>query len=235
MRKYKFFGITTMLALFSFTSLADTYWNGFSVSYLSGSDYQVGPSERKLVTLEYVSGESWGDQFFFIDRTLSPSDSISSYFEWSPRFKVVDFGKESFFQHLSIATTLESGPGFNNILLGVGTNLAVPGFNYLGLNLYRAKNDNNDDDYQLTLNWGYPFTIGNMEFLADGFIDYSSASASSSAALLVHPQIKWNLTQLLGMKKSKLYIGIEYDYWRNKFGIPGVNERNPNLLIKFHF
>ena len=235
MRKLHSLSLVIVFSLIPLSSLADTIWNDFSVSYLSGSDYQVGPSEKQLITLEYVSGESWGDQFFFIDRTLSPSGSYSSYFEWSPRFKVVDFGKEGVFQHLSISTTLESGQGFNNYLLGVGTNLSVPGFNYLKIDLYRAKNHNNDDDYQLTICWGYPFSIGNMKFLIDGFIDYSSASTSSAAALVAHSQIKWNISEQFGLKKSKLYVGIEYDYWRNKYGIAGVNENNPNLLVKFHF
>ncbi|MAS66302.1 MAG: hypothetical protein CMK82_05705, partial [Pseudomonadales bacterium] len=39
---------------------------------------------------------------------------------------------------------------------------------------------------------------------------------------------------------KQLYTGIEYDYWKNKYGIPNsqgndTNQSATNLIVKFHF
>jgi len=34
---------------------------------------------------------------------------------------------------------------------------------------------------------------------------------------------------------NKLYVGVEYVMWTNKFHVDGVDEENANLLIKAHF
>ncbi|MFT5852739.1 MAG: hypothetical protein ACI87J_002718, partial [Colwellia sp.] len=47
-------------------------------------------------------------------------------------------------------------------------------------------------------------------------------------------QLKYNLASILDLD-TKLYVGVEYAYWVNKFGIDGVDENNINLLVKYHF
>lgn len=100
--------------------------------------------------------------------------------------------------------------------------------------MYKASNDLWDDDEQITLTWAVPFTIGGAEFLYDGFLDYSSASATNATETNFTSQLKWNAGKLLGTR-SPLYIGIEYAYWINKFGIDGMDEKNTCLLLKWHF
>jgi nucleoside-specific outer membrane channel protein Tsx len=224
-----------VLLVLSLPLTADTNWQTFSASYLLGSNYEVGPKSRDVLTFEYASKTNWGDQFFFMDKVISPDEAASAYFEWSPRFQLVKFSDDSLFQHLSLATTWENGTNFENVLIGFGTNLKIPGFKMLQANIYHVSNELKDNDYQLTMSWIHPINIGGLKFSIDGFIDYSSAANTHAAELLIHPQIKWNISEFAGLSKSTLYIGIEYDYWRNKFGIDGVYEHNPNLLIKYHF
>ena len=47
-------------------------------------------------------------------------------------------------------------------------------------------------------------------------------------------QLKYNLAEHLNLK-TNFFVGFEYVYWQNKFGIDGVDEKNLNLLAKYHF
>ena len=69
----------------------------------------------------------------------------------------------------------------------------------------------------------------------DGFLDYTSGiSGVGPANMNFTSQLKWNLAPYFDLS-APFYVGVEYVYWRNKFYIDGVNEKNPNLLIKWHF
>ena len=230
-----------LLTYLIMTSLgnAEMLWGSFSLSYLKGNDYEVGDSNRQVLTVEHASGHNWGDNFFFMDRLKSENGSTSTYFELAPRISLSYLTDHklgfSIIKDLYIATTWESSSaGFDNYLYGFGVALNVPGFKYINTNLYIANNDTANDDSQLTITWGLPFKISQSDFLYDGFLDWSSSSDTNASELNFTSQLKWNLSKYAGTK-SPLYIGIEYAYWRNKFGIQGVVEKNPCLLVKWHF
>ena len=229
--------ICSFSLLWSVTATAEQFWSSFSLSYLEGSDYEVGPTDRSVVTIEHASGHNWGKSFFFLDHMTDSTGAVSNYMELSPDFSLAYLtGKKlsvGFIEDFYIATTLEGGD-FNNYLLGLGLGLKIPGFNYFGVAFYQANNDLWDDDEQLTLTWGLPFNIGSAEFLYDGFLDYSTESDTSAAEMNFTSQLKWNLGKIMNFK-SPLYVGIEYAYWTNKFGIEGVDESNPNFLLKWHY
>lgn len=240
---------------------AEPIWHDFSISVLRGSNYTVDyaldadDSTRTVVTMEYAAGYTWGDMFSFIDR-LASEHHQELYWELQPRFALSPWfgGKEnlhSMVEELFVATTLEvanfddpdnlsaSSGSFTNALIGVGMSWNAPGFRYVHSNLYKAFNDAEADDYQLTIAWARPFSIGHQAFLYDGFIDWSSGAADHRASINWTSQLKHDLGAL-GGKPGAVYWGIEYVYWRNKFGIAnqtsGIrsNENNLNLLLKLH-
>ncbi|KKO44310.1 nucleoside-binding outer membrane protein [Arsukibacterium ikkense] len=234
----------TGLLLLASTSLqAEVHWQDFSVSYLKGSHYRVDGPAKQIITFEHVAGASWGDSFFFLDHLRGNNGSRSNYAEWSPR---LSFGKLSgkdlqfgLINDVLFTTTVEMSTLQTNFLYGVATDLTVPGFNYLKLNFYRRNNDGVADNWQLTTTWAIPVSLGQQQFLLDGFIDWSSASAEQSASFNATSQLKWALHPLLGLQ-NKLYLGVEYVYWRNKYGIADspqfrTHESNINLLVKAHF
>ena len=217
---------------------AEMVWSDFSLTFMKGGDYEVGDPDRTVFTVEHISAHSWGDNFFFIDRLNSKDGTTESYFEVSPRLSLGYLtGSELKFgpvKDLLVATTWEAGQGFDNYLYGVGLNLDVPGFQYVGLNLYQVSNELWEDDQQLTLTWGYPFAIGSADFVYDGYIDWSSAESDHASEMAFVSQLKWNLGKLFDAK-APVYVGIEYVNWTNKFGIEGVDEHNPNLMLQWHF
>ncbi len=231
-----------MLIMLSTHSQAELLFSNASISYLKGDNYQLGDNRRQVITLEHASGFNWGDNFFFFDRLKNHDGQYSSYFELSPRLNLKTFGDlDLSFGPVSdvlLTATWESGSSsssrFDNYLYGIGFNLKAPGFKYLKLNVYLVDNELKPDDEQLTLSWAYPFSIADQNFLYDGFLDWSSSSHSHAAEMNFTSQIKWDLGHYLHMERA-LYVGFEYAYWNNKFGVKGVNERNPSILLKWHF
>lgn len=218
-------------------------WQDFSLSVLKGNNYRVDDAEQQITTIEHAAGTSWGDSFFFMDHLRGGDDKSSNYAEWSPRLslgkisgKTYEFG---IVKDVLLAGTVEMSSLQTNLLYGVGVDLAVPGFKYVQLNAYRRSNEFAADSWQLTTTWALPFTLGSEAFLYDGFLDWSSSAAGSHANLNMTSQLKWALQQKFKLK-TPLYVGVEYVYWRNKYGIADspafrTNEANVNLLLKWHF
>lgn len=219
----------TLLAITTFNCSAETLWSDFSATLLKGNDYEVGDNERTVFTFEHAAGYNWGDSFIFVDRLQSANGNKETYAEISPRFKISQY-QNSFLSKVYIATTAEIGDGFTHYLLGVGTSLKVPNFTYFNVNLYHRNNDSGDNGKQLTLTWALP--LGPLTY--DGFVDYVPSNDNNSTSMNFTSQLKYNLAELLNIK-TKLYLGVEYVYWHNKFGIDGIDEKNMNLLVKYHF
>ena len=235
--------VLLMLALGGLPLRAEVLWQDFSVSYLNGSNYRVDGPDKQVLTFEHAAGTSWGDSFLFLDHLRGDNGSRSNYAEWSPRLSLSKLSSQQLqfglIKDVLLSSTVEMSSLRTDFLYGVATDLAVPGFNYLKLNFYRRNNDGLAGNWQLTTTWAVPFTLGQQQFLYDGFLDWYSTTADQRASMNMTSQLKWALHPLFNLK-SKLYVGVEYVYWRNKYGIADspafrTNESNVNLLIKAHF
>lgn len=212
---------------------AKTLWSDYSVTYLNGSNYLVGDSDRQVVTFEYTSGTTWGDHFMFIDRLESSNGELETYGEFTPRIKVKEF--DGFVQNIYFAPSIEMSKFATNYLVGLGTDLVIPNFDYFKVSAYLRNNDNADNSFQTTLCWGVPIGL----FYYDGFIDYATGhdkddGTQAETQMNFTSQFKYDIAPHIGYD-SKFFVGIEYVFWNNKFGIDGIDERNVNLLAKFHF
>ncbi|GAA5314926.1 MAG: outer membrane protein OmpK [Candidatus Pelagadaptatus aseana] len=231
---------------------AKQFWADYSVSYLQGSDYLdpfTGTEyDSGVITLEHASGHSWGSTFSFVD-FLDNQDGYNdeTYGEVGANFNLGNhFGKPDeggFVKDYYVAGQVEfqtGSDGFENYLLGFGMDLNVPGASYFSVTYYRRNNDDlgigREDNDQLTIAWG--FDHGNWRF--DGFWDIRSSTENDfgdvDAAYNFTPQLKYNIGKaLLGMDSGRLDVGVEYVYWKNKFGVDGQTEKNANLLVKWHY
>ena len=250
-------------ALSAFSTQAEMLYSDNSISVLKNQgNYEVATNDDiTVITVEHASGHNWGDVFFFADRLDYKADSeavaaVETYSELSPRFslsyltgKKMEFG---FVSDVFIATawehsTFESDPivlddgtsididsSFDNYLFGLGANLELPGFAYANINLYQANNENTDNDQQLTFVWGYPFSLGNADFMLDGYIDWSSAEDDHASDFHFNPQLRMDVGKYFGVPK-KFEAGIEYSYWSNKFGISGLDDESVvSWMVKVH-
>ncbi|MGS0683248.1 outer membrane protein OmpK [Shewanella sp. 125m-7] len=240
--------------LFSPAAMADNMvnWWDASVTGLYGENYDLAPSEKQTsITFETAGDWKYGDWFAFQDVTYFNGSNINkdntTYGEISTRFsagkilgKAVGFGPVT---DLSLALTLEEGEGpVKAFLYGVGMDINLPYFSYFQLNTYRRhaiSSDNNSDGWQLSPAFRMDFPVGNSNIVFDGFFDWVFAADEGAYETNFHfnPQLKYDLgAVVLGEhKKNKLFVGIEYDYWKNKYGVDGIVQNTFSVIAKYHF
>lgn len=225
-----------------------------SLSALYGGDFVLDPSPQTSFTLEQASGWSAGDLYWFVDSLHYRQDDGSGhrsswYGEVSPRLSLGKLsGRELAIgpiKDVLIAATYEHGRDAQiteSGLLGLGVDLAAPGFNYLQANVYARKDLHRGDwdTWQLTLSGARAFAIGQQRFLVDGFLDYVAPGGSHAWNLHLVPQIKWDLGHALGQPDDKLWLGGEVDIWRNKYGVRdstalATRQDTASLLLRWHF
>jgi nucleoside-specific outer membrane channel protein Tsx len=242
--KFTKIALATAMTVAASAASAETFFYDNSVSVLYGQSYEVIESDQAVVTFEHFSANSWGDIFLFADRLTSTgdenSDSTETYIEVAPRFKVSEFDA-GFVKNVYIATAWEMSENDDNLLIGLGTDFNVPGFQNVSLNVYQRLNDNYENNYQTTLVWGAPFSIAGQNFKFDGFWDWATATDEDDKAATSNftYQLKWDATSVLGTD-NKVFVGIEHATWNNKFAIEhssgfDTKENVVSALVKVHF
>lgn len=239
--KFTKIALATAMTVAASAASAETFFYDNSLTVLYGESYEVIESDQAVVTFEHFSAHSWGDIFVFADRLMDMNeDGTETYIEVAPRFKVSDFDA-GFVKNVYVATTWEMSEDEDNLLVGLGTDFNIPGFQNLSLNAYQRLNDNYENNYQTTLVWGVPFAIAGQNFMFDGFWDWATATDKDDKAATSNftYQLKWDAAQVLGTS-NKVYVGIEHAIWDNKFGIEhsagfDTKENVVSALVKVHF
>lgn len=236
-------------------------WQDNSLTYLNGIDFKVDPPKQQTVTFEHASGWSFGDLFVFVDgikynteATNGAGDGHTFYGEISPRLSLgkisgadLSFGP---IKDVLLAATYEFGEDdVDSYLLGPAVDLDIPGFDYFQLNTYLRTTDgrrDGDNVWQITPVWSYTIPVGDSDLVIDGFMDWVVDNDDSyHANLHFNPQIKYDLAKAMGWGK-RFYVGVEYDYWSDKYGIDddgfvgseilgGTDQSAISLLAKAHF
>lgn len=236
-------------------------WQDNSLTYLNGIDFKVDPPKQQTVTFEHASGWSFGDLFVFVDgikynteATNGAGDGHTFYGEISPRLSLgkisgadLSFGPV---KDALLAATYEFGEDdVESYLLGPAVDLNIPGFDYFQLNTYLRTTDgrrDGDNVWQVTPVWSYTIPVGDSDLVIDGFMDWVVDNDDSyHANLHFNPQIKYDLAKAMGWGK-RFYVGVEYDYWSDKYGIDdngfvgseilgGTDQSAISLLAKAHF
>lgn len=116
----------------------------------------------------------------------------------------------------------------------MGSDWAVPGFTFFKANYYVRNNPDLDGTTtQLTLSWLAFFTLGHSQWLFEGFADIAGSEDTTVSHQLFVPRLLWDASTHLNLTPKTLWLGVEYSYWHNKFGIAGVTESVPQLQLKW--
>ncbi len=248
------------------TMAAPMLWQNNSLTYLYGNDFKIDPDTQHTLTFEHASGWTWGDVFMFVDYKWNESqddhDAGRTYYgEFSPRLSLgkvsgtdMSFGP---IKDVLVAFTYERGEDeVQNYLLGPAVDLAVPGFDRFAINTYYRKPDGirnkASGQWQITPTWAMTVPVGNSDILFDGYIDWVVNDAGNEGSadyqsknLHINPQVKYDLGKAVYQKAGQLYVGIEYDYWSDKYGIDndsaladilgGTDQSAWNAIVKVHF
>lgn len=112
----------------------------------------------------------------------------------------------------------------------------------------------------INLVWGIPFEISSARFIFKGFADYIATKGNLESGNPSAPEthldmaLMYDLSSTFDFKSNTLQIGIQYEYWMNKFGnynsgsagnpaysSPTPNSPNgafastPSIRLEFHF
>ena len=217
------------------------HWHSSNIQYLRGSSYKVGEKQRSIVTLEHANGWKYGDNFGFVDIVFPDGQDHSYYGEFSPRLSFSKMTGKSFsagiVKDVLISTTFEKSKDQGlQYLLGGAIDLNLPGFKYFNMNAYVHDSTELDGQtWQVTLAWKRPFEIGRAKFVCEGFADFQGEEGTSNHNQLIVPRFLVDVGDLAGIRENRFMMGVEYQYWHNKFGIDGVTESVPQLQMKLVF
>ncbi len=214
-------------------------WSSTDVQLLHGNGFMLGDESREIITLEHVSGWRLGSNFFFFDITQPFADDTGIYGEWYSRFSAQRMrGREpgaGIVKDLSLAVAINAGDGFRAYLAGATVHFNAPGFAFFDLDVM-AYDDRSRDGvtYIVTPAWDRPFSLGRVKLRFRGFIDLIGAEGDAEQQLLTQPQLLLDLGSLRG-DGGGLWVGVEYQLWRNKYGIDGVNESFAQVMLMWQF
>jgi nucleoside-specific outer membrane channel protein Tsx len=214
-------------------------WSSTSAWLLHGDRFELGASERTLMRLEHADGWKYGDNYFFVDFIDAGDNDTTFYGEFAPRLSLGRItGRDLGFgpvKDVLLAGAVNAGEDFRAWLYGAGVDLAVPGFSYFQVNAYvRDDKALPGSSWQLTPVWLYPFKLGRLNFEFQGFIDFIGAEGPTEFNYVAAPRLWLDLGALWGAP-GHLQAGFEYLYWKNKYGVDGVNESvlQPSLRWTF--
>ena len=225
------------------SNLSAAKFHNPSISYLYGENFVVEPDTQQTLTFEYATAWEYIDLFMFAEKKFysGSGNGTGRYGEFSPRVKLYDFEQGSLLKKLTLATTFERGKnGVKSNLVGFGLDFNSTYFNYLTSNVYhRDAPDTAGHGWQLTSTWSLSTEVAELPILIDGYLDWVFISDESEANFHFNPQIKIDMKKWLG-GNHQWYVGFEYDYWHEKYGIDNsenfdTNQNTASLLLKYHF
>jgi hypothetical protein len=249
--KYSMIVIAILALCFSRVSYAEVNSSNVSISYLAGENYRNAISDKtgsgQVVSIEHTAFYSWGKSYSFIDRELYTDDvnGDATYGEIHADYSLT--GNEGFsdsvVRDVYAAFQWEHAARINldNLLLGATVAWNVPGFIFLDTSIYYRDNgqdsfsNEKDDNLQLSTAWLVPFSIAGAPLQFAGFIDASTETKDSAGndiayQIKAQPQLKLDLGHFWN-QDNKFFIGIEYNYWKNKLGVDGQDQSTPQLLL----
>ena len=219
-------------------------WTSSNIQQLYGRDFEFGDSERYTTTIEHANGWKYGQNFFFVDITdrddigLEVYAEVYSYLSFNKiSGKDLSFGlvKDiSLLVGLNISNKPENDH-FSAYLAGLSFDLSNKYFDYLQIDLAAYKSDDVKNKYglQVTPVWSYPFKIASAKFKFRGFTDFRTGNTNNSGNfhILAQPQVLLDIGDLAGVKADTFFVGTEYSYWYNKFGVKGVDESVVQAMV----
>ena len=85
-----------------------------------------------------------------------------------------------------------------------------------------------------------PFSLGSVDFNFTGFMDITNETTNRdsgdtyAATLHTQPQLLVDVGKLWGAK-GQFYAGVEYQFWKNKFGYEGQDQSLAQAMIQVKY
>lgn len=230
-----------LLSTFLYADEVFFQWHTTNIQLLRGSDYEIGSDRRTIMTLEHANGWRYGDFYMFVDQAWLDNGKPEYYTEPTLRLSLSKITGKDFsygiIKDVLISGQLEKPKGLDMThLAGFAVDLNLSGFKFFKTNFFIRDNSNlAGNTYQATFIWNRPFKIGNTHCLIEGFADLSGGEDFKKSNQLIVPRFLVDIGDAIGGEKNKLWMGMEYQYWHNKFGTDGITESVPQAQVKYVF
>ncbi len=209
---------------------------------------QATTATTHILTLQQASTWKGGDSFFFADIIedvgIDGFNEVEIYSEWYP---TLSFSKVSGstvgagpIRDVALigGINIDADANFLKFLPGVRLSWNVPGFVFLNTDITAFLDGNpgmasgvakTTHTYMFDINWLSVFSIGNQSFNFMGHAEYIGPTTITEDVpfnrnvngwILAQPQFVWDLGNAVGgaPAANQIFVGIEYQYWRNKLG-----------------
>ena len=230
-------------------------WSSTEVHYSKGdllNPFGEKDLDTTIVTLQHAGGHKYGKNFFFVDHSRTDTGS-SFYGEWYSTFSLgaitgsdMSFGMV---KDVGLLAGLNLAPSTSSMytLPGVSLALDLPGFAFANLDITGYNNiktngtSGEESSYMLDFNWAYPFKAGGLSWSVEGHAEYIAGRDMKVGSdkledwILMQPQVRVDLGEALGNEAGNFFVGVEYQYWKNKYGVKDKNESTVQLLTVWNF
>lgn len=222
---------------------------------------------KSIVNFTHSSGYKYGTNFLNLDLLQSDAKNTNAQEAYITYRHTLDFGKiadkdlsfgpfQSFGFTLGFDWNTKTGDSYQSrkrmLVVGPTVMFKVPaGFFNASIVALRESNFpkgvTSRYTYKthpmLTMAWGLPIASTNFAF--EGFANYIAAKGKNefgggtAPELNIDAMVMYDLSGVMGMKPKSLRMGLEYQYWRNKFGNPstvnGSLAKTPMVRVDYHF
>jgi nucleoside-specific outer membrane channel protein Tsx len=201
---------------------------------------------KNIFTFDHSAGGRWWSSYLFVDviRSWSEADANAKevYGEWFPTvsLRAISGRERSKGLLRDVGLTLglntgvrSTGPSPFAVLPGVTFEFNLPGFTFFSVGTFvyidRGRFQGQPTDctattWQVTPSWAAPFSIGAVDLKTEGFVDFVGRHANCAAWILTYPRLTMDLSKLW-QKPGTIYVGVDVGYWRNKYGISGLEDK----------
>ncbi|MBN7819730.1 nucleoside-binding protein [Bowmanella yangjiangensis] len=258
--KSKMILLMLFISLGPISALAEN-WSMTEIHFTNGNltnpfSNSVDKSSTNIVTFQYVNDWDFGDSFVMFDYIFDgDNDGFNdneiyheSYFNFSSKKILgVDYGTGAV-KDIGVFAGINISADANVVkyLPGLRVSWDVPGFLFIntdagfyiddskGVNKGGAPKQKNSKYFDIS--WAYPFSIGEQLFSLEGHVEYITGRTDETGGyasdwLLLQPQLRWDVGNILLSKKDKLFMGFEFQYWKNKLGVNGESDKLAQFLV----
>ncbi len=231
-------------------------WSNTEVQYLHGdafqAPYRASDISQSIITFTHAHGWALGRNFMFMDTLITEAGQPAQTSVYGEAYSYISLGKLlgkdlafGIFKDLNAAIGVNAGENFDSpksgsrvVLYGATIDFDLPGFKLFSVDFLRhnvLEPAAQGSSWQITPVWKLPFEIAGTKWSLEGFADFIGKKGPTFArTALAQPQLRLDLGDLWG-RANHLYVGIEYQYWHNKYGIKGLHESLPQALVIWKF
>jgi nucleoside-specific outer membrane channel protein Tsx len=207
--------------------------------------YDTPTGNMTTVTVNHFSTWAYGDNFAFMDMqrgNFKGGNGANIYGEWHPRLFLNKLGLPtgSIVKNWGLAAEINNGFAFQAVMGGLGLDLAIPGFQVAGLNVYYRYDtvwsgfgNIYTNTWQVSPFWDVPFKVGSVSFDFSGFVDVTT-NHDKKLDIMAQPELLVDVGNFFG-SPGKFHAGVEWyiHRYRNFVDDKDKTVSAPQLMVQW--